>query len=129
MISVYFDDALVTALPDVLMYFYGIGAHKVQELEMLVSQYEADKSRLVGEIAELKREIGDKETQNTSFESRITQRNSQLIELQEQINHKCTEISNLEREVLEHLLWHFLYLLYNYIQIIHRQLCLPLNCC
>ncbi|XP_078326319.1 uncharacterized protein LOC111125234 isoform X2 [Crassostrea virginica] len=75
------------------------GAHKVQELEMLVSQYEADKSRLVGEIAELKREIGDKETQNTSFESRITQRNSQLIELQEQINHKCTEISNLEREV------------------------------
>lgn len=99
----YFDDALVTALPDVLMYFYGIGAHKVQELEMLVSQYEADKSRLVGEIAELKREIGDKETQNTSFESRITQRNSQLIELQEQINHKCTEISNLEREVLSAL--------------------------
>ena len=90
------------------MYFYGIGAHKVQELEMLVSQYEADKSRLVGEIAELKREIGDKETQNTSFESRITQRNSQLIELQEQINHKCTEISNLEREVLEHFLWHLL---------------------
>ncbi|XP_034299480.2 coiled-coil domain-containing protein 18 isoform X1 [Magallana gigas] len=75
------------------------GAHKVQELEMLVSQYEADKSRLAGEIAELKREIGDKETQNTSFENRITQRNSQLIELQEQINHKCTEISNLEREV------------------------------
>ena len=103
MISVYFDDALVTVLPDVLMYFYGIGAHKVQELEMLVSQYEADKSRLVGEIAELKREIGDKETQNTSFESRITQRNSQLIELQEQINHKCTEISNLEREVLSAL--------------------------
>lgn len=77
----------------------GTGAHKVQELEMLVSQYEADKSRLAGEIAELKREIGDKETQNTSFENRITQRNSQLIELQEQINHKCTEISNLEREV------------------------------
>lgn len=36
----------------------GTGAHKVQELEMLVSQYEADKSRLAGEIAELKREIG-----------------------------------------------------------------------
>ncbi|XP_048774009.2 coiled-coil domain-containing protein 18-like isoform X2 [Ostrea edulis] len=75
------------------------GAHRVQELEMLVSQYEADKSRLVGEITELKREIGDREAQNSSFETRITQRNSQLIELQEQINHKCSEISNLEREV------------------------------
>lgn len=78
---------------------FGTGAHRVQELEMLVSQYEADKSRLVGEITELKREIGDREAQNSSFETRITQRNSQLIELQEQINHKCSEISNLEREV------------------------------
>jgi hypothetical protein len=66
---------------------------------MLVSQYEADKSRLAGEITELKRDIGDREAQTSSFESRITQRNAQLIELQEEINRKCSEISNLEREV------------------------------
>jgi len=40
--------------------------------------------------------MSDRDSENSSFELRITQRNSQLIDLQEQVNQKAMEISQLE---------------------------------
>ena len=83
------------------------GLSKAQEMDSAISCLEADKSKLVGQLAEVKRDLADKESQNASLETRINQRNTQLIELQEQINQKCMEITTIEREVLTTLygLW------------------------
>lgn len=75
------------------------GLTRAQEMESAISCLEADKSKLVSQLAEAKRDLADRETQNTSLETRINQRNTQLIELQEQINEKCMEITTIEREV------------------------------
>ena len=81
------------------------GLSKAQEMDSAISCLEADKSKLVGQLAEVKRDLADKESQNASLETRINQRNTQLIELQEQINQKCMEITTIEREVLTTFIW------------------------
>lgn len=43
--------------------------------------------------------MSERDSENSSFELRINQRNSQLIELQEQVNDKSLEITKLENKV------------------------------
>lgn len=72
---------------------------KVQELETTISCLEADKTKLISQLTEARRDLADREAQNVTLETRINQRNTQLIELQEQINQKCTDVTTVEREV------------------------------
>lgn len=79
-----------------------VGLSKVQELETTISCLEADKTKLVSQLSEARRDLADREAQNASLETRINQRNVQLIELQEQINQKGTDVTTAEREVSFH---------------------------
>lgn len=76
-----------------------IDTSRAQEADAIISRLEADKSKLSGQILELKRDLSSRDSQSSSLEGRIEQRNSQLIDLQEQINQKCIEMSDIERDV------------------------------
>ena len=60
---------------------------------------EADREKLASQVKKLKRELAERDSETSSFELRVNQRNVQLIELQEQINDKGEEVSRLEKQV------------------------------
>ncbi|XP_052220166.1 coiled-coil domain-containing protein 18-like isoform X2 [Dreissena polymorpha] len=76
-------------------------AEQAQELDSMVTRLGQEKDRLLAQVKELRKELSDRDSENSSFEIRITQRNSQLIELQEQLNEKSVELTKLENKVRE----------------------------
>lgn len=75
------------------------GAEQSQELDSMVSKLTSERDRLLSQVKDLRRELADRDSENSSFEMRINQRNTQLVELQEQINDKALEMTKLEKKV------------------------------
>lgn len=65
----------------------------------MVSKVTSERDRLLAQLKDLRRELLDRDSENSSFELRINQRNTQLVELQEQINEKALEVTKLDRKV------------------------------
>lgn len=65
----------------------------------MVSKVTSERDRLLAQLKDLRRELSDRDSENSSFELRINQRNTQLVELQEQINEKALEVTKLDRKV------------------------------
>ena len=74
-------------------------AEQSQELDSMMNKVTLERDRLLSQVKELRREMADRDSENSSFELRINQRNSQLVELQEQINEKAIEVTKLDRKV------------------------------
>ena len=64
-----------------------------------MKKLELERDCLHTQAKNLQRELADRDADSSSFEMRINQRNSQIVDFQEQLNDKCLEVSKLEKKV------------------------------